>query len=222
MAQLHATVNEIQLTTNMITAGDKLALTAWTDEKYPSAKAVADQINNLAPGRAEHPIGSILITSTNVSPETSVGGTWDLVDKGFKNTSANISSLWTSSRATASGYISWADHSICLKMWLKTDDHPLSPSSGIGSIDRAKSGITTFSLSDEGGVAFAVTGTTSTTNYVIKYKLDGGGFLSLEEIYGETVAAFSGATIHIHTIIPISYTDMLDDFCDKFYWKRTA
>jgi hypothetical protein len=30
-----------------------------------------------------------------------------------------------------------------------------------------------------------------------------------------------GTTIHIHTIVPMTDDDMLDSFCDKFYWKRT-
>ena len=226
MAQLHATVDEIQLTKNMIIADPDTtlatALEDWTDEEYPSALAVAELISKTVPDKVEHPVGSVVITSTNENPGASLGGTWTLVDKGFKNASANISPLWTNSRADAAGYIYWADHSICLKMWLTTDNNPLSAGNNIGNIDRAKAGVTEFSISDEGGIALAVSGMTNTTSYVIKYRLDGGGYLGLDKIYDETVAAIANATIHIHTIIPINYDDMIDSFCDKFYWKRTA
>ncbi len=242
MAKLDITASQIQSTTNMITSAATAA--EWdTDSKYPSAKAVTNLVTTTtnaiieacenATGGVEYPIGSVIMThkelatgetSSAANPAVLLGlpGTWTLIDKEFMNKSANITSLWTSSRATASGSISWADHSICLKMWLTTDNNPLSPGNGIGAIDRTKAGVTSFSYSDEGGVAFAVTGTTNTIGYVFKYKLDGGGSLSLERIYDETVAAFAGATIHIQTIIPMSNSDMLDSFCDKFYWKRTA
>ena len=177
------------------------------------------------------PVGSVLMihkelatgeTAQSTNPATTLGGEWTLIDKEFKNTSSNIASLWTSNRATASGSISWADHSICVKMWLVTDEYPLSAGNSFGSIDRTKAGVTDFTYSDEGGIALAVSGTTNTTGYVIKYKLDGGGYLSLDRLYDEDVAAISGATIHIQTIIPIAWGSMLDSACDKFYWKRTA
>lgn len=237
MAKLNITADQIQSTTNMIPYNASAADWA-SDSKYPSANAVVTKITEMTSGVAsgvEYPIGSVIMTHkelaanedfTAANPATLLGiglpDDWELIDKEFINRSANITPLWTSSRATASGYISWADHAVCLKMWLITDAYPLSPGDGIGSIDRTKAGVASFSMSDEGGVAFAVTGTTNTVNYVIKYKLDGGGSLSLEEIYGENVAAFSGATIHIQTIIPITMGNMLDTACDKFYWKRRA
>ena len=238
MAKLEFAASQIQSTINMLTTADGAAADAanWTDSKYPSANAVVAKITEMTAGASNgtgFPVGSVIMThkelatgetSAAANPATLLGlpGTWVLIDKEFINKSADIASLWTSSRATVSGRISWADHSICLKMWLVTDQYPLSPGDGIGSIDRAKAGVTDFSLSDEGGVAFAVSGTTNTTSYVIKYSLDGSGSLELEEIYDETVAAFSGATIHIQTIVPISWSSMLDSACDKFYWKRTA
>jgi hypothetical protein len=82
MAQLNTTVENIQLKENMIIAG--AAATAWeSDSKYPSAKAVADKISAIAPGKIEHPVGSVLITSTNTNPSASVGGTWELIDKEY-------------------------------------------------------------------------------------------------------------------------------------------
>ena len=228
MAQLNATVDKIQLTTNMITSGD--TTTEWSDTKYPSAKAVANKLSTAA---SSYPIGSVIMTHKELSTgETSAAanpamllglpGTWTLIDKEFINKSDSITSLWTANRASASGYISWADHAICLKMWLVTDGNPLSAGNAIGNIDLTKAGVTSLSFSTEGGVAFATSGTTNTTSYIIKYKLDGGGYLSLDDIYDETVAAIAGATIHIQTIIPISWGSMLDKACDKFYWKRTA
>ena len=230
MAQLNAPVSDIQLKSNMIIQG--ASATDWaSDSKYPSAKAVADKFSATVSG---HPVGSVIMTqkelatgetSAVANPATLLGlpGTWTLIDKEFINRSADITPLWTGAQATASGSISWADHSICLKMWLSTDQNPLSPGNRIGTIDLTKAGVTSFSFSDEGGVAFAVnsTGTTS-VSYVIKYKLDGGGQLSLDRIYDQTVAAFSSSVIHIQTIVPISWGSMLDSACDKFYWKRTA
>lgn len=228
MAELNFTADEIQSTKNMITS--RAAASAWdaddADEKYPSVAAVKQAIAASAGAAvcdAANTVGSVVITSTNTNPGNALGGEWSLIDKEFINRSANIAPLWSGTQATASGSISWAGHSICLKMWLSTDQYPISPGNIIGTIDLAAAGVTSFSFSDEGGVAFAVNSTgNSSISYVIKYSLNGGGQLYLDRIYGESVAAFSSSTIHIQTIIPMSASDMLDTACDKFYWKRTA
>lgn len=228
MAQLHATVDEIQLTKRMIIADTNTTLTTalenWTDEEYPSALAVAELINKTVPDRVEHPIGSVVITSTNENPGASIGGTWTMIDKEYKNeykAIPNTIAAWTSNNATAGGGIIRANHEISIKVWLVTTA-ALSKNNTIGEFSRALCGVKdtgSFTLSNEGGIAYAVG--PNDESYIIRYILNGGGTLSIDEIV-ENKTLPIGTTIHFHTIVPMTKDDMADGFCDKFYWKRTA
>lgn len=224
MAYLNTTVDNIQLKENMIKSGDTVT---WDDNTYPSAKAVADKINAITPGKIEHPVGSVLITSTNADPAASVGGTWTLIDKEYKNEFVHVSSQYWyieygELKASASGLITRADHTICLKLRLTTTT-PITGSASLGTIRRDVSGVTSngsFSFSNEGGTAYAVDPATN-TGYIVQYMLRGDGAISIEHIYGGQSLP-TGTVINIHTIVPMDTEDMLDSFCDKFYWKRTA
>lgn len=227
MAQLHATVDEIQLTKRMLTSVENVALASWTDEQYPSAKAVADKIMAITPGgggSVEYPVGSIIITSTNTNPGVSIGGTWSLIDKEYKNEYKAIPHFlpaWTASRASVGGGITRANHEICIKFWLTTTAEVKSGNT-LGSISRVLSGVKdngSFSLSNEGGIAYAIG--PNNESYIIRYVLNGGGDLSVDMVYDNKTLPV-GTLIHIHTIVPMTNDDMLDDACDKFYWKRES
>ena len=224
MAQLNATVDQIQLTTNMIKSSDTKL---WDDTNYPSAKAVTDIVDTkiaaiIPAEKFEHPIGSVLITSTNVSPASTIGGEWALFDKEYKNEYAamHISQAWTASAATASGGITRANHEICIKVWLVTTA-AVSNGTVLGNFSRTLVGVKdsgSFTLSNEGGIAYA-TGDNG-ESFIIRYVLNGGGELSVSRVFDNKTLPI-GTTIHIHTIVPMTDDDMLDSFCDKFYWKRT-
>ena len=50
------------------------------------------------------------------------------------------------------------------------------------------------------------------------------GTVSLHEVINVngTHAAAAGSDFFINIVQPIRYYKILDDFCDKFSWKRTA
>ena len=112
MSKLNATTNQIELNTNKVTSTTPSS--GWTDTQYPSAKAlysaytglnesitkVETRCANLETSYSKvlniaHPIGSIMITSTNTSPASSVGGTWQLIDKGFASVNATGTNYFT-------------------------------------------------------------------------------------------------------------------------------
>ena len=229
MAKLNVTADKIQLTTNMISK-DKWNDEWNTDTKYPSAKAVAYAIGEAA-GTAvcdvANAVGSVVITSTNTNPGDTLGGTWELIDKEYKNEFVHVSSqYWYIDygvlKASVSGLITRADHTICLKLRLTTTT-TINGSASLGTIRSDLSGVTSngsFSFSNEGGTAYAVDPATN-TGYVVQYMLRGDGAISIEHIYGGQSLP-TGTVINIHTIVPMDTDDMADAYCDKFYWKRTA
>lgn len=237
MANLNATVNDIQLKTNMI--GSSAVASAWdTDEKYPSAKAVVQAITNATADitcDVEYPIGSVLITSTNVNPEASVGGKWSLIDKKYKNnyiatynfsgwtpTTTNGATLELSSR----GGFFWNGHSLFIQMVLVTPSTvELASGAVLGIVSRPSCGIKengTFYQCPENGIALV---TADNYNYTISYDFYYDGSITFKSIVSSSGTARTtlpkNAKIYINVPIQVLTNDMLDSFCDKFYWKRT-
>lgn len=232
MAQLNTTVDNIQLKSNMLTS--TAAASEWdTDAKYPSAAAVKNAIAASAGAAVcdvANAVGSIVITSTNVNPGSTIGGTWELVDKEFRSEFSHIEAAqaWDEDEANANGYISRANHTICLKAWFNfntTIDLSTSPSyiASLGTLLRTKSGIKSngsFSYSNEG---FAVYGYKPNGDGIVaRCNMRGDGYLTIDGIYGSDKVIPAGSVLHLTLPIQIAISDMDDAYCDKFYWKRTA
>lgn len=230
MAKLDITASQIQSTINMIKS--TAPSTAWTaedaDEKYPSAAAVKNAITAS--------VSDVLITSTNVNPEASVGGKWNLIDKEYKNdyrptysfsgwtpAATNGATLELSSRG---GFI-WSGHSLFIQMVLIAPSTvELNKGAVLGTINRPSCGIKengTFYQCPENGIALV---NADDSNYMISYEFYYDGTITFKSIVSSSGTARTtlpkGAKIYIDVPIQVLTTDMLDSFCDKFYWKRTA
>ncbi len=233
MAQLKATVGQIQLTTNMIKSDDNKA---WTDDYYPSAKSVSNIVDTkiaaiIPSDKFEHPIGSILITSTNDNPATNLGGKWSLIDKEYKTNKDSLpagASIWTPTTASlASGHIVQSNHSIYLKLELSTTAS-ISGSSTfplkLGTISPTAIGADAnapriaFGISDlVEGVIQAVDGIKT---YNVHYKIEAGGEIYITKLLSSETMPTS-SKISITAYVPMVKDFMADWACDKFYWKRT-
>ena len=226
MAQIETTASDLQWKSNMIGSGD--TTTEWSDAKYPSAKAALDNA---------HPIGSIVVTSTNTSPATAMGGTrewlggtWELIDKEYRHEVDTNLLGWTPyiingnvAGATAGGWIARSDHMLCLKIYFTTRNE-ISSSWPLGSFSRELNGVADqggFPLTTHyGGMAYA-DDKDRTNKYIVEYELDGSGALSVKSIYDKKTLP-TQSTIYLHLNLPMTASSMLDSFCDKFYWKRIA
>jgi hypothetical protein len=240
MAKLDTTVENIQLKSNMLTSGKLADLTtseakeaAWTDAAYPSAKAVADKISafNL-------PIGSVLITSTNTSPATNVGGTWALIDKEYSSVAdPRVSEYWTPNKngttdADAAGFVIRTNHLIDLTLQITTKTVVSVPNNSqitLGTINHSKigagDGIGQLLNFNYIGVSFAnavYTNNSTTESCIIKCSLGSQGEFSISDIYNTNRQLPVGTTIYVNVSVPMRMNDMSDSFCNKFYWKRTA
>lgn len=238
MANLNTTVNNIQLKSNMVSSTE--AASAWeTDAKYPSALAVKNAIANAAGAAVcdvNYALGSVIITNTNTNPGTTVGGTWELIDKEYKNdyratynfggwapATTNGATLELSSRG---GFI-WNGHSLSIQMVLVTPSAvELAKGAVLGTLSRPSCGIKdngTFYQCPENGIALV---TTSDATYTINYDFYYDGTITFRSIVSSSGTARTtlpkGAKIYIDVPIQVLTSDMLDGFCDKFYWKRTA
>lgn len=227
MPKLDTTIDNLERKTNKVTGTVPSA--DWTDTQYPSAKTLYNAYNNLTNMiNLVHPIGSVLTTSSKVNPAETLGGTWTLVDKSLKNTSKVLDSTYWTKPANSelkaeiisgTSVINITDHIISIRLNIKTKVDINDTGAELGKLLLESCGVNQ--------TMFAVINDTTFSdekNCVISYTFSKDGTLTITDILGlsgsNTLA--SGASFYIHIVQPVYQEQMLDEFCDKFYWKRTA
>lgn len=223
MAKLSMPVNRIEDNYNKITPDDvaeslgSFAL-ASDSESYPNMQTAI----NMA-----HPVGSIICMSSNTNPSTLYGGTWTLVDKELSYrwhdlyASGGWSATYANAQITAGARI--GGHAMDIRLELTTTTALSDSSIELGYINPNALGITEFPIayryvpfSYDGGGVRDVVGTTI---------IAANGRVTAEDVWnadgGHTYASgYNLALIYHFSSIPFNF--MLDSYCDKFYFKRTA
>lgn len=252
MAQLNASASQIQLTTNMITSGDTSTTwsdTKYPSAKAVADKiATITPVTTYPIGSVimTHKELTTSETSAAANPATLLGlpGNWILIDKTFKSASVTLgkdpstpTSTAGSTTSIVSETITYNDHSLLLQMDIQVRSSS-TITAGIGqdpvllaslSISNyGNYGVTKLSPGIVHNIAFATPSDLKASS-VICYSIDGEGKLLLNDILndgtgsGNASRQLAGGThIYINTVIPTSYTDMKDTYCDKFYWKRVS
>lgn len=218
MPKLDTTIDNLERKSNKVMGS--VPSSDWTDAQYPSAKTLYNTYNNLL--NTMHPVGSIITTSTNVDPSTTLGGAWTLVDKGFKTSYLTLtSSFWTPTNATILEYsnVLLTDHTIAFRLGLKTTAVLSDETAPLGQLLLPSCGVTQLSYA-----IFYDTAISDGGNCVMAYRVDQTGTVSFHEVINidDTHSMASGSDFFLHFTVPVKHADMIDDFCDKFYWKRTA
>ena len=168
---------------------------------------------------AKFPVGSVLVTSGNVNPEATFGGSWTLIDKEFisQSRTATVTRNTTNFSALSVTAI-YEGHNI-------TFIGSMTSSVSMGETNLE---VMTQTLSDNGASSLPHTipfvGYTDGGNAVIMIDIDTAGRVRTLDVVvrGTGTSVASGNTFDWSVTCPCLYTAMQDSFCDKFYWKRTA
>lgn len=221
MPKLNTTVDNLELKSNKISSTSEIAPKDWTDAHYPSAKTLL----NIA-----HPIGSVLTTSTNINPADTLGGTWELIDKAFKNTYLKLdSTYWTSANSesvltTEQGdegacMVSLVDHTIHIRLKLKSSEQLTDADVNLGKLTLSRVGVNSLLYTAFSQVALCDGG-----DCTLSYSMNNSGELIVHDVLNvngtHTMAA--NKFFYVDVTQTVTIDKMLDNFCDKFYWKRTA
>lgn len=167
-------------------------------------------------------IGDIVITSTNENPSERLGGTWELVDKDFIEIAGNFKEWFTSSSNVTLNnfYVVRSKHSMKIRLDF-TNKVALNDTSVLfGNIDYNSLGITDVRMSYSGSIAVTDGG-----NGIAEMNLHySSGELSSVDVITKTSGGQIAANSSINYLIDINvrHYEMLDEACDKFYWKKTA
>ena len=169
-------------------------------------------------------IGDVIITSTNTDPSTRMGGTWTLIDKGYKTTGeVNHTSDVTVTTGNCSACNVHTKHDgHTIEFWIRV-------TTSVSLADTAVS-LATISTSAIGADKFPdarrITFLSDAGDALISFYLSASGELSSNDAFtlGTSVTHSVAARQldYFSVTVQMNMEDMIDAWCDKFYWKRTA
>lgn len=223
MPKLNTTIDNLEWKSNKVTG--PIPDASWTDSQYPSAKALYNTYNNLL--NLMHPVGSILTTSTNVNPAEAVGGgTWELVDKDARDIWMQLpTTAWIPQNADINtyssnlSYVTLSQHTAHFRLFFTTTADLTDTEVALGKLIPEAVGLVGIPYGILSEVAISDGGQST-----LCWKLTTDGTISVVEVLNldGTHVLPSGQTFYLNFTYLIKGAELLDDFCDKFYWKRTA
>ena len=221
---------KIELADNPIEAGTPLNRNTF--------QKMQNELNAYVPG-------NVLITSTNQNPTEYLGGTWELIDKGFRN---NSSSVLFDKYVGNEDYYGAENYKSSYSIHCFDKMRVICFRSQSTVRLRIELYLKKGKSFDDGGVAkaasldfsdFGFTNLPVSYNYIPCYtdglngkgllmNILGNGTVRIDDILvdGRTsnpelvVPSNHIEALNIDITTPILIDNMIDDFCDKFYWKR--
>lgn len=172
-----------------------------------------------------HPVGSVLITSTNTNPSSELGGTWELIDKEFKEIKIDdqTGTYFTKNETNTTSFRLYAirnKKSISCRLNVTNKVEFNDNAITLGTLNFEQLGITRLYY----GLISAVASTDG-GNGVFQFGVNWEtGVVESVDIVSKTgvesIPTNSSCYMHFELACHSEY--MLDSACDKFYWKRTA
>ena len=177
--------------------------------------------NNIYPF-SYYPIGSIIMTSANKNPSSSYGGTWQLVDKEFRSEAGNSNSLFDANSTNVtlnSCYYTRTGHTIQIRVNLHNKVALTDSAVDLGNFNYDELGIITMPFS-----LYYELGTTDDGNGIFLFCVDykSGNIESREVLSKNDNSIAVDSSCYLLFEFVVTQSRMIDSFCDKFYWKRTA
>lgn len=165
-----------------------------------------------------YPIGSIYICSSNINPNTTLGGVWELVDKTFSNVTYSAEGFTINSTNASSNKVYWSrhDHSIDIIINLANNVSLTDDTVTLGTFDYEKMGLTRLMYT----AVFTAVCDAQNGAAILTLDNETGKLTCVDTFPSDFSATSSPMRGAITQGLPLAY--MLDSACDKFYFKRIA
>lgn len=185
---------------------------------------VGDAITALFPAgssvtNALYPVGSVVCMSTNKNPSSIYGGTWTLIDKGFKAYSVYTPSIFTAGTNVVADtvYLSRGANTIRIRLSMVVNSALSDTGMSLGTLNWSAVGVTGL----HAGIIEQLAYRDGANGGIVYSIFHESGEIQQVDVFDSTPLA-SGSTFYLDFTFVSDYTRMLDSVCDKFYWKRTA
>lgn len=184
------------------------------------AAAANNYINSIL-----YPVGSVVCLGKNSSnaaykpADLGLPGTWELIDKEFAPTVINLAnnSCITKTNLTSySGYAYLTGHTINIKCALVPSANLSDTAVTLGTLSPTKCGCTNFSC------AHYCLGYGDGANGAAMLQMTYQGVISCVDLIDLSSYAADGDSFRFDVPISCTHGAMIDSFCNKFYYKRTA
>lgn len=175
-------------------------------------------------GESTYPIGSVYCNSTNTNPSEKLGGTWELIDKGFKAGTTETTQDATEYLSTFNIASVRGGNTIRLRINVTTAKDIGETTVNLGTVDLAKHGLIKDSTGFFPYTVYGSVAMSDGANAVILVYFTSNGVIQIADSFTSAGVHTlpSGTPFYINVVLPVTPSQMLDEFCDKFYWKRIA
>ena len=164
-----------------------------------------------------HPVGTYIETTTNTNPSNTLGGTWTLIDKQLRGQylDSGIFTINTEVCSTSTQAVSIYGHTLYFRISVKYTGEDLTDGdTTIGSINFPAVGVSRFPNS-----RYYNNGYNESTNASIAYSV---GYEDGEIRYRYGGLTKDSTAYFDFSVVITNIDQMLDSFCNRFTWRRTA
>ena len=173
-------------------------------------------------------IGDVYITSTPENPQERLGGTWELIDKGFRveqfaysgEDISNFVTIENNSVDISQFVVRRIGHNVDIRIEMSTLIALADTAVDLMTINVNALGIKGFSYTKYGQLI----GSDGGNGFVNLTIYDYGKVTSVDVLVrGDAPGTLpAGSSPRFYYSQEVTASNMLDDYCNQFYWKRTA
>jgi hypothetical protein len=173
-------------------------------------------------------IGDVYITSTPENPQERLGGAWELIDKGFRveqfaysgEDISNFVTIENNSVDISQFVVRRIGHNVDIRIEMSTLIALADTAVDLMTINVNALGIKGFSYTKYGQLI----GSDGGNGFVNLTIYDYGKVTSVDVLVrGDAPGTLpAGSSPRFYYSQEITASNMLDDYCNQFYWKRTA
>ncbi len=168
---------------------------------------------------ATHPVGSVFVTNTNTNPANILGrGAWTLIDKEFTPSTANTTDFFNAAEliTNSGGYLIRGGHSIRVRQLVTIDVQADDNDLLLGSFIWTQMGIENIAADMIERMSFA----DGANGGIVYYVANASGNVTVKDVFD--APSTSGKRFYLEFVIVVDHSRMIDNYCNKFFWKRTS